>query len=143
MQKLNYKSFLSILLPIIFISCSESIVESTRSIDEDETPIDVVSKFSDIQNSVFNQSCAFSGCHSSGSVNPDLSGSAYSNIVNKQSSVGLDYIEPNDPDNSYLLQKIIGSSSISGSRMPLNNPPLSQSQIDSIIEWINDGAKNN
>ena len=64
------------------------------------------------------------------------------NWLSKQSSNGLNYIEPNDPENSYLLQKILGSSSISGSRMPLNNSALSQEKIHALTEWINNGAKN-
>ncbi len=120
-----------------------NIVESTPSIDEKDEPKIESATFTNIQSDIFNQSCAFSGCHASGSVNPNLSGTSYEIIVNKKSSTGMDYIKPNDPDNSYLLQKIIGSNGIHGSRMPLNSSPLSQDKIDIITEWINDGAKNN
>lgn len=136
--------YLFILLLLLFLgSCAENIVESTTSIDENLDDIAVAPKFSEIQSNIFNQSCAFSGCHVSGSVSPDLSGNSYSNIVNKPSSTGIDYIEPNNPSNSYLLQKILGNSGINGSRMPLSTSPLSQLQIDALTEWINDGAKNN
>lgn len=128
---------------LLLVSCADEIVESTESIDQVNESIMVVAKFSDIQENIFNHSCAFSGCHTSGSVSPDLSGNSYLNIVNKSSSIGMDYIEPNDPANSYLLQKIIGSSSIRGSRMPLSSSPLIQSQINVITEWINSGAQNN
>lgn len=139
------KIYIRIALGLLFISftyCSDSIVESTPSIDEEKEQIDLAPTFSEIQTNILNQSCAFSGCHASGSVSPDLSGNSYSNIVSKQSSKGLNFIEPNDPENSYLLQKVLGTSSISGSRMPLNNSALSQEKIDALIEWINNGAKN-
>lgn len=131
-----------LVLLIILSNCSDSIVESTPSITDEKEVTKVAAKFSEIQTEIFDQSCAFSGCHS-GSVNPDLSGNSYTNIVNKQSSTGMSYIKPNDPDNSYLLQKILGSSGISGSRMPAGSSPLSHEQIDALIEWINDGAQNN
>lgn len=150
LNRLSIKEFVVKLLKLslliitfLLASCADQIVESTDSIDEGNEEIMVVAKFSDIQENIFNQSCAFSGCHVGGSVSPDLSGNSFSKIVNQRSSAGIDYIEPNDPGNSYLLQKIIGSNSINGSRMPLSSAPLSQSQIDVVTEWINSGAPNN
>lgn len=128
---------------IIITGCSDSIVESAASIDENREIEDIAPTFTEIQSDIFNQSCAFSGCHVSGSVNPDLSGNSHNNIVNKVSSTGMNYITPNDPANSYLLQKIQGSSGISGLRMPLNASPIPQNNIDAVIQWINDGAQNN
>lgn len=126
----------------ILTSCADQIVESTPSIIDENIEVKITAKFSDIQQNIFNQSCAFSGCHA-GSVNPSLAGNSYSNLVNKISSTGIPYIKPNDPANSYVLQKIIGSNGISGSRMPLSAQPLSNEQISTIEEWINDGAQNN
>lgn len=127
---------------VIFISCGDSIVESTPSIDEKINQAPVATTFNQIQSNVFDKSCALSGCHVSGVVSPDLSNNSYSNIVGQPSSSGLNYIEPNNPAQSYLLNKIIGQG-ISGSRMPISASPLSQSVVDSIITWINNGAKNN
>lgn len=138
-----WKYILTITVITFLISCVDQIVESTSSIDEEKEIVIVAPNFSEIQSNIFNQSCAFSGCHVSGSVSPDLSGNTHSNIYNKQSSTGMDYIEPNDPSNSYLLQKVLGASGISGSRMPISVSTLTQTQIDAITDWINDGAKNN
>lgn len=138
-----YKYLIFVITATFILACSEHIVESTPSIDQEKEDIIVAPKFSEIQTNIFNQSCAFSGCHVSGSVSPNLSGNSYSNIFNKASSTGKDYIEPNDLANSYLLQKIIGSSGINGSRMPLRASALSQTQIDALSDWINDGAQNN
>ncbi len=48
-------------------------------------------------------------------------------------------VKPNDPDNSYLIRKLEGTAG-TGERMPAGLPPLSQAQIDTIRQWIVDGA---
>jgi hypothetical protein len=103
--------------------------------------------FTAVQQQIFSQSCAFSGCHggSSPAEGMDLrSGSAYANIVNVRSSQmsSLDRIEPSDPDNSYLYLKVIGDPSISGSRMPRGGAALSQDLIDLLRDWIERDAPN-
>ena len=125
-----------------FGGCADHIIESAPSIDEQNNEDLLASTFSEIQTNVFNKSCALGACHG-GVVMPDLSANSYSRIVNKPSSMGMDYVEPNDPNNSYLFLKITGDSSISGERMPRNSSALSQSTIDSIRKWIENGAQNN
>jgi hypothetical protein len=100
-----------------------------------------------VQQQIFTQSCAFSGCHGGSSPQQGMDlreGAAFSNIVNVASSErpSLDRIEPSDPDNSYLYLKVIGDSSISGSRMPRGAPALSQNLIDLLRDWIERGAPN-
>lgn len=51
-------------------------------------------------------------------------------------------VNPNDPDNSYLIHKVQGTPGISGAQMPFGGPPLSQSTIDQIRSWISSGAQN-
>jgi PKD repeat protein len=103
--------------------------------------------FSAVQSQIFTASCAFSGCHGGGSPAQGMSlvsGQAYANIVDVPSSEqpSLDRIEPSDPDSSYLYLKVIGDASISGGRMPLGQPPLSQELIDLLRDWIERGAPN-
>jgi len=52
-------------------------------------------------------------------------------------------IDPGRPDTSYLLQSLLGTPGIEGSRMPLSRPPLAQSLIDTIRAWIAEGAPDN
>jgi len=52
---------------------------------------------------------------------------------------GLNRVEPFDPDNSYLFQKINGTASV-GARMPLGGPPLPDEDIQLVRQWISDGA---
>jgi hypothetical protein len=49
-------------------------------------------------------------------------------------------IEPGNPDESYLVQKIEGTASVGG-RMPLGGPELSDEAIAAIRQWITDGAR--
>ena len=50
-------------------------------------------------------------------------------------------VDPGNPDNSYLVQKIEGAPNIVAAQMPLNQPPLSTNQIDAIRQWILNGAE--
>jgi PKD repeat protein len=102
--------------------------------------------FSAVQQQIFTQSCAFSGCHggSSPAEGMDLrAGAAYGDIVNVPSNQSsFDRIEPSDPESSYLYLKVTGDSSISGSRMPRGAAALSQRLLDLLRDWIERGAPN-
>jgi hypothetical protein len=56
---------------------------------------------------------------------------------------GLMRVKPSDPDNSYVIHKVEGAEGITGVRMPLGGPVLSQPTIDQIRAWISGGALNN
>lgn len=110
--------------------------------------------FSDHVQPIFNQSCAFSGCHGTQNTQPPgkpmvlVSGRAYANIVAVSSLQlpSMDRIEPDQPDDSYLIHKIEGTQvgvGGTGQRMPLSGCCLSQAQIDTIRAWVEAGAPNN
>ncbi len=134
---------LIILIQFIISACADSITESTPSVDQNPNSGSIKATFSDIQNKIFNKSCALSGCHVTGVQSPNLSGDAYNTIVNKPSTQGINYIQPGDPAKSYLFMKITGAPGISGVRMPRNASPLPQSSIDSVKAWIERGAIKN
>jgi len=103
---------------------------------------------STIQATIFNTSCAVSGCHrgDNAPLGLDLSaGNAHSNLVNVNSEEvpNLLRVDPGNPDDSYLVMKIEGAPGIAGGRMPLGRPPLSDAQIQRIRAWIEDGAPAN
>ena len=50
---------------------------------------------------------------------------------------------PGDPENSYLIHKLEGRSTIAGVRMPTNGPFLTDGQVLVIRRWIEIGAPNN
>jgi len=103
---------------------------------------------SQLQTLVFTPKC--SRCHDGiggalpGSQNL-TAGNAFANLVNvaSQEQPGLLRVKPGDPANSYVIHKLEGAASISGSRMPLGGPFLDQATIDMIKSWIASGAPNN
>lgn len=108
---------------------------------------------SQLQTEVFTPLC--SGCHSGvGTSLPGVqnltAGHTFASIVNVSSIEvpSLLRIKPNDPANSYLVQKIEGAPGIVGSRMPLGcgstaTSCLDQATIDKVKAWVSQGALNN
>jgi hypothetical protein len=52
-------------------------------------------------------------------------------------------VKPGSPDNSYLVLKLQGSPGIVGAQMPFGGPPLPQSTIDVVRQWITQLAVSN
>ena len=106
---------------------------------------DPAATFSRVQAEVFTPSCALSGCHSGASptAGQDLSaGRAYTQIVNVRSVQSTRLrIAPGDPDASYLISKVRGDATITGSRMPLGGalPPEKEKLL---VDWVRRGAPN-
>jgi len=102
-----------------------------------------------LQTTIFGPVC--SSCHDGvgttlpGSQNLTSAANSFAALVNVASSEvpALKKVKPNDPANSYLVQKVEGAAGIVGSQMPKGGPPLSQAQIDQIKSWISAGALNN
>lgn len=112
--------------------------------------------FTSIQRDIFESTdsagrTACTQCHTSTGRNP--SGGlnlnhdvAYDQIVGTavRGKPGAVRVIPGDPDNSYLVQKLEGTASIAGKRMPNNGPPyLTDGQILIIRRWIAIGAPRN
>jgi len=100
--------------------------------------------FSDIQANVFTTTCATSGCHAGAGAPQGLlldEANSYMLLVGVQSGEvpALLRVNPGDPDNSYLVQKLEGTAA-SGEQMPLGRAPLPQATIDVIRQWISEGA---
>lgn len=96
-----------------------------------------------IQKNVFSAICT--NCHVPGGTGPmplDSEDASYANLVNVPSvEVNLLRVAPGDPNASYLVAKITGIPGIVGDRMPPPpEAPLTQEEIDAIIEWITLGA---
>ena len=68
---------------------------------------------------------------------------SYSALVNKKSaeSGGL-LVKPGDPAHSFLVQKL-SPKPPAGDPMPTYGRPLSASEKELLVEWIQQGAKNN
>ena len=104
-----------------------------------------------LQTQVFTPLC--SGCHNgsqpAGGALPGsqnlTAGNTFSNLVGVASieQPDLRRVKRDDPDNSYLIHKVEGTAGITGARMPLGGPALSQATIDQIRAWVSSGALNN
>jgi len=104
----------------------------------------------EIQSTIFTPVCATSGCHDEQSHTGNLvltEGSSYDNLVGVAPDTfgaqvaGFLRVDPDHPENSFLLVKLLGPPPGDGSRMPLVGDPLDPSQIDLIRNWILQGAK--
>ena len=112
--------------------------------------------FSSIQRDIFEstdstgrQPCT--NCHTDQGRNP--SGGlnlrhdvAYAALINIGSPArpGAVLVRPGDPNGSYLVDKLDGSTDITGTRMPRPNGPfLTDGQVSIIRRWIEIGAPNN
>ena len=112
--------------------------------------------FSSIQANIFENSdssnrVACVNCHTNVGRNPAgnlnlLHDVAYDQLVNRASvqRTNLALVQPNDPENSYLVHKLDGRPSILNLRMPRNSPAfLTDGQILVIRRWIEIGAPRN
>ncbi len=90
---------------------------------------------------IFDNSCAFAGCHVSATApeNLDLSEEAFMAgliNVNSKGNPSIKRVRPGDPANSYLVMKIKGSPGIKGEKMPRGGQPLTAQMIATIESWI-------
>lgn len=97
-----------------------------------------------IQSNVFTPHCV--QCHTGASAPMGLrldETSSYGALVGVPSSEvpGLLRVEPGEPGNSYLVQKLEGRAAV-GARMPLDLPALPDATIEVIRQWITAGAPN-
>lgn len=110
--------------------------------DSDDGGTAVQPTLASIQANVFTPICT--ECHAGASAPEGLrleEGMSHGMLVNVASSQvpELMRVEPGDPDNSYLIQKLEGTNAV-GQRMPLGGPYLSADTIAAIRQWITDGA---
>lgn len=100
----------------------------------------------DIQEIFDRRGCTGSSCHGSGTqADLDLrTGTSYGELVDVQSfqPSPLVRVRPGHAqDSSYVVDKLDGSGL--GQRMPQGGAPLDSIDMNNIINWINQGAKNN
>lgn len=121
------------------------VVEEDVAITDAGEPSGNCSSFETTIQPIFtNNGCTTTYCHG-GSTNPDLRpGMSLASIISAESMYGggLLLVLPDDPDNSFLLEKVESSSPSHGNQMPLGGSPLSQEDLDALRHWITIGAPN-
>ena len=115
-----------------------------------QTAPDENSAYHDIQEYVFDKSCANSACHAApaNAFNLNLSyGFSYENLVGTvpqnpaAAAAGMKLVDPGNPENSFLLTKLMGPTvREQGARMPFLGGMLHTGKIDAVRMWIEAGA---
>jgi hypothetical protein len=124
-----------------------TITTTTTTITGSTTTIPVTLS-GDVQ-PIFTNSCAVAFCHTPpfAPQNLDLTtGQSWSETVNVASEQCPAYklVAPGDPASSYLMFKLQGSGPCYlGQQMPVGSPPLTAAEIQTISDWITQGAQNN
>ncbi len=108
------------------------------------------STYHDIQDYVFDKSCANSVCHAApaNSANLNLTyGLSYQSLVGRTpqnpaaAAAGMKLVEPGNPANSFLLTKLMGPANPAfGAKMPFNAGSIHEAKIEAIRKWIEAGA---
>ncbi len=118
--------------------------------DQPDPPVDGVVLFSTHIQPIFNASCRV--CHRPGGIAllrgievQLLEGVSYDFLVDRPSvqDPELTLVVPGDSSASLLYLKVSASAPPVGSRMPLNRSALTQTQINLIRDWIDQGALDN
>ena len=138
------RSHVATLATLALAACAgngEGLDENGRPDDGGTPPL--TADFDSIQQNVLTPICT--SCHAGAAAPLGLSleaGVSYAQLVGVSSVEvpALMRVSPGDPDRSYLVHKIEGRAEV-GDRMPLGGPPLPQTTIDVIRQWIVDGAQ--
>lgn len=121
-----------------------------EGLDQNGRPIDstgggngtLTADLQSIQDNVFTPICT--ACHAGANAPVGLRLDA-ANSYNMLAGIpsvevpSLQRVAPGDPANSYIIQKLEGTAAV-GARMPFGGPPLSAATIQTIRQWIAQGA---
>ena len=114
-----------------------------------KTEVNDNSTYHEIQDYIFDKSCASSACHAAPANAGNLNltyGLSYRDLVGRvpqnpaAAATGMKLIDPGNPENSFLLTKLIAPTPEQGVRMPFNAGTLHTGKIEAIRTWIAAGA---
>lgn len=119
-------------LPMGNVVTTSSNTTSTAEITATGAPVDLANvSFETNVLPIFQQHCQ--ECHGNDNPEEGLELTNYHTIM--AGSQNGTVVEPGVPDNSYLVKMVVTK------KMPKKGPPLSATEIDTIIAWIKAGAK--
>ncbi len=133
------------LLSCVVVGCSagsgEGLDISGRPLSEGGN-LPLAPTLASVQANVFNPSCIV--CHSGANAPQGLrldAANSFTNLVGVPSREDSSFlrVSPGNSGQSYLIHKLEGTAS-SGEKMPLGGPPIPQSTINFVRQWITDGA---
>lgn len=125
---------------MLFLALACAPAPTTEAFDFEPT-------FTNVQEQIFDASCASSSCHGEGRGSESLSlvaGSAYTDLVGVPSEQVPEIMRvvAGDPDGSYLVMKLRGDEGIEDEVMPAGNP-MDDARIQLVVDWVADGASPN
>lgn len=124
-----------VVLVFILISCDDTITVDT--VDNKTIPSSNVS-FADHIYPVLQVKCAFTGCHAGPSPAGGIDLTSWANVT-----ADPNIVFPYEPDLSRLVWSINGTSGVQEMPPRYSGLALTENQIQGIITWIREGAKNN
>jgi len=115
-----------------------------------QTVPDENATYHDIQEYLFDKSCANSVCHAAPANAGNLNltyGISYQDLVGRVPqnpaaiAAGMKLVDPGNPENSFLLTKLMGPETPEqGAKMPFGGGMLHNGKIDAVRTWIAAGA---
>jgi hypothetical protein len=81
---------------------------------------------------IFDESCTL--CHDSSDDVLNLED--VSALVGRPSSTGTPYVDPGNPNGSYIYMKMVGAEGIEGESMPMGDDPLPVEQLQVVQAWM-------
>jgi hypothetical protein len=126
------------------VSSSSSVMSSSSSSSTSSSSQNNGVTLAQLQQNIFGAVCT--NCHVGASaprgLRLDSEDNSYAFLVNQASGEKPDLmrVNPGNPGQSYLIQKLEGASGIVGGRMPLGGPYLTDAQINLVRTWITNGA---
>ncbi len=133
---LSFFIFLIFSALVLYSGCKDSI--TANKLDSIIIPDSNVSYSQYIQ-PVFNLKCI--NCHGNGEVSAGLNLTTWSGTI-----ADPNVVFPGKPENSSLVWAIRGNYQANAEPMPpvgSSYKPLTQNQVDGVVTWIKEGAKNN
>ena len=85
--------------------------------------------------------CGGEICH--GGIGTSWPYASLVNVATMQCTDQRVIVKPGDPMNSYLIQKLDNFDICMGVRMPKAGEPLTAAQLQTLVDWICQGAPNN
>lgn len=117
-------------------ACQSKVIDNSTIVE-----VEMVS-FADDVLPIFVSTCGGTGCHINEAVNQVELTNYQRTISSFAETYNKALVIPGDVAGSPLIDKILANPQF-GIRMPDGGPPLSNTQIETISTWVEEGALNN
>ncbi len=147
---IRYRAFSALFVALAFMGCEH--VSDNEDVGcnipfvESDYPAATVSFQNDILPIFANNSCSSQFCHGNEDSPPSnflvLTAERVLGPGNEAAQLGTCDVTRGNPDESYIIKKLMGTAEI-GERMPLGGDAIADSDLNTIRQWIIEGARDN